>query len=83
MSPPVDLLEMDSVVSGRFRKGVSHWRAKRSENVVGATPTSGHVNVRTECLEATPGPVKRLEISKEHIRECVTAWLLLLHFTAV
>ena len=31
-----------------------------------------HVNVRTEYLEATLGLVKRLEISKELIRECVT-----------
>ena len=37
-----------------------------------ATPTSGHVKVQTEYLEATLGLVKRLEISKELIRECVT-----------
>ena len=34
---------------------------------------------RTEYLEATLGLVKRLEISKELIRECNCAWLLLLH----
>ena len=51
-----------------------------AENFVVATPTSDHVNVRTEYLEAILGLVKRLEISKELIRECVTvpAWLLLL-----
>ena len=43
------------------------------ENFWVTTPTSGHVyEVRTEYLEATPGLVKRLEISKELIRECVT-----------
>ena len=42
-------------------------------------PTFAHVNAfikqlegRTEYLEATLGLVKRLEISKELIRECVT-----------
>ena len=35
-------------------------------------PTFGHIKVRTEYLEATLGLVKRLEISKELIRECVT-----------
>ena len=38
--------------------------------------------VWTEYLEATLGLDKRLEISKELICECVTAWLLLLHATA-
>ena len=33
---------------------------------------------RTEYLEGTVGLLKRLEISKELIRECVTAWLLTL-----
>ena len=37
-----------------------------------ATPTSGHVKVRTEYLEATLGLVKRLEIGKELMREYVT-----------
>ena len=39
-----------------------------------ATPTSSHVNIRTEYLEATLGLVKHLEISKEliHVRECLT-----------
>jgi len=35
-------------------------------------PTSGHVKVRTEYIEATLGLVKHLEISKELIRECLT-----------
>ena len=35
-------------------------------------PTFGHVDVRTEYLEATLGLVKRLEISKELMRECLT-----------
>ena len=35
-------------------------------------PTFGHVEVRTEYLEVTLGLVKRLEISKELMRECVT-----------
>ena len=39
-----------------------------------ATPTSSHVNIRTEYLEASLGLVKHLEISKEliHVRECLT-----------
>ena len=40
--------------SGGFRKGGSATGARSpSKNVGGATPTSGHVNVRTEYLEAT------------------------------
>ena len=35
-------------------------------------PISGHVKVRTEYVKATLGLVKRLEINKELIRECVT-----------
>ena len=46
--------------------------AKRSRKFKVATPTFGHVEVQTEYLEVTPGLVKRLEISKELMRECVT-----------
>ena len=57
----------------KFRKGGSVTGARSpAENFGVATPTFGHVNVRTEYLEATLGLVKRLEISKELIRECVT-----------
>ena len=67
-----------------IQKGGSATGAQSApENVWVATPASGHVKVRTEYLGATLGLVKRLEISKELIRECVTAWLLLLHSTAV
>ena len=63
--------------SGRFRNlegGVEPLPRARSgaENFGIATPTFGHVNVRTEYLEATLGLVKHLEISKVLIRECVT-----------
>ena len=37
-----------------------------------ATPILVKLEVRTEYLEATLGLVKRMEISKELIRECVT-----------
>jgi len=37
-----------------------------------AAPTSGHINVHTEYLEATLGLVKRSEISNELIHKCVT-----------
>ena len=46
--------------------------AKCSRKFKVATPTFGHVEVRTEYLEATLGLVKRLEISKELMRERVT-----------
>ena len=56
-----------------FRKGGSASGAPSAAEIVGvAAPTSGHVNVRSEYLEATLGLVKGLEISKEMIRECVT-----------
>ena len=65
-------------MSGRFRN------SERGGGGQVATPTSGHVKVRTEYLEATLGLVKCLEIGKELIRECVYngARLLLLHATA-
>ena len=71
--------------SGGFRnleRGVQPLAREALPKILGL-PRPLSVNVRTEYLEVTPGLVKRLEISKEHIRECVTAWLLLLHFTAV
>ena len=75
-------------LSGRFRNSEREGSATGAQSAVekfwDATPTSGHVKVRTEYLEATLGLVKRLEISKELIRERVTiyAWLFLLHATA-
>ena len=50
------------ISKGRF----SYWHAKRTQKILVATPTFGHVKVQTEYLEATD---KRLEISKELIRE--------------
>ena len=55
-----------ALCSGGFRKTENFWVA---------TLTSGHAgspNCQTEYLEATLGLVKRLEISKELIRERVT-----------
>ena len=64
------------ICSGGFRnleRGVQPLAREAQPKIWGgATPTSGHVNVGTENLEATLGLVKRLEISKELIRECVT-----------
>ena len=63
-------------LSGGFRnleRGVQPLACKAHPKILGvATPTSSHVNVWTEYLEATIGLVKRLEISKELIHECVT-----------
>ena len=57
------------IFSGGFR---NLERGVQSETFWIATPTSGTLEVRTEYLEATLALVKRLEISKELIRECVT-----------
>ena len=56
-------------ISGGFR---NLERGVQSENFWIATPTSSTLAVRTEYLEATLALVKRLEISKKLIRECVT-----------
>ena len=62
--------------SGGFRNlekgGTATGARSASENFGVAKPTSSHVNIRTEYLEATLGLVNRLEISKELIHECVT-----------
>jgi len=61
--------------SGGFRnleRGVQPLAHEAHPKFWGATPTSGHVTVQTEYLKATLGLVKRLEISKELIHECVT-----------
>ena len=66
---------MHTRYSGRFRNsegGSATGTQSTPENVWAAMPTFGHVKVRTEYLEAPLGLVKRLEISKELIRECVT-----------
>ena len=55
----------------RFRQK-GGFSVKHSRKFQVATPTFGHVKVRTEYRGATLGLVKRLEISKELMRECVT-----------
>ena len=76
------LVQVMYMTSGGFRNLERGVQRSEAENFGVATPTSAHT-VRTEYLEATLGLVKRLEISKELIRECVTVpWLLLLHATA-
>ena len=59
-------------ISGGFRNSereVSATGAQSTpENFWVATPTSGHVKLQTEYLEATLGIAKRLEIDKELIR---------------
>ena len=61
----------------KFRKGDSATGARSAPENVGCHAHFRHVNVRSEyleaqMLEATPGLVNRLEISKELIREYVT-----------
>ena len=62
--------------SGRFRnseRGVKALACEARLQILGLPrPLSVTLAVRTEYLEATLGPVKCLEISKELIRECVT-----------
>ena len=51
----------------------SRWRAKRVQKLFGLPrPLPVTLAVQTEHLEATLGLYKRLEISKELLRECVT-----------
>ena len=84
LSQPGEQRKNCIICSGGFRnleRGVQPLACEAEPEIFGViTPTSGHVNVRTEYLEATLGVVKRLEISKEL---CNCAWLLLLHATAV
>ena len=63
---------LDTVADLEIQKGDSATGMQSApENFWAAMPTFGHVKVRTEYLEAPLGLVKRLEISKELIRECV------------
>ena len=65
--PSISCKFRNSEIKGGSATGVQ----STPENSWVATPTSGHVKVQTEYLEATLGIVKRLEIDKELIRECV------------
>jgi len=63
-------------ISGRFRnleRGIQPLAREAWVQIFGLPrPLPVTLEVRTEYLEATVGLVKRLEISKELIRECVT-----------
>ena len=64
-----------AITSGGFIKserGVQPLVRKAQAKIFGCHAHFRHVKVRTDYLEATLGLVKRLEISKDLIRECVT-----------